>query len=297
MRFNTVPQRSRVLVALALCLLTAMAVAPASAQSRTFVTVLADDGSPITDLTAADFVAFVDGVPQEIVRVAPATEPLSIVLLTDQLYLGRTYTLTDIRQSMASFVSAIRAASPGSSFALMTFDGSVRPVTAFQSAPVLLDQAIARLNGVGDDAYLMDAVARASQLSFPTGRRAMVSLLGTFRPERSVIRTDDLGNLLRESRASFWAIEALDRDRSAVAHPPRELILEVATELSGGAREIVSSPEQLAAAIGRIATSLLAQYEVVYGPGRRTSSSRLTIGVRRPNVKVLASGWISITAR
>ena len=80
---------------------------------------------PVPGLDVSDFVVQIDGVAQEIIRVEPATTPLSIVLLTDRLGLNSNYTPFDLRQALGDFVRIVRTGSPESKFALTTFDGPV----------------------------------------------------------------------------------------------------------------------------------------------------------------------------
>src|SRR5690348_6808729 len=79
------PTSTRVVLAATVCaaLFTGTAAYPsgAEAQRRTrtvFVSVVAKDGTPVTDLTAADFEVKEGGRVQEIAAVKPATTPLRL---------------------------------------------------------------------------------------------------------------------------------------------------------------------------------------------------------------------------
>jgi len=72
--------------------------ASAAQQARVFPVVHDATGSPVTDLSAADFVVRIDGEDQEVLSAEPAGEPPSIVLLTDQLGLVDEYPTTALRE-------------------------------------------------------------------------------------------------------------------------------------------------------------------------------------------------------
>ena len=257
-----------------------------------FASVLTPAGEILRDLGAADFVASVDDKRQEIISVAAAVETLSIALLTDQLCMGNTYTASDIRETMKTFVDAVRADGASHAFSVTTFDGSVRRVVPFGSSPVTLDRALAQLTSASDEGYFLDALADTTRRAFPTRRRAIVAILGSYRQDRSRTRTDQLGTLLRDAGASIWAVEAVQQESGSFPNAPRELVLQTATELSGGMRETVSTRHQLRAAILRVSQRLLGQYDIAYGPGGGTTRSQLTLGVRRTNMTVLAPSWL-----
>ena len=87
---------SRVSIAWAASIAVAVLLVPAQPsatdQQKIYVAVADNRGRPVRGLTAADFRIAIDDTVQEIVSVAPATEPLSIVLLTDRLGLEAAYT-------------------------------------------------------------------------------------------------------------------------------------------------------------------------------------------------------------
>jgi hypothetical protein len=267
-----------------------------AANERVFVTVLDAQGAPVTDLQAADFTVRIDDVAQEVVSAARAATPPSIVLLTDQLGLNPTYTPVEIREAMAAFVKTIRGGDSTAAFSLLTFDGPIRVVTTFKSTPLNLDRAIERLLGVAPDSVFLDAVVEAARAlkGAPTERRIIFTILSAYRPDQSSERSDVTGDRLRQSKASLWAVEAVQDviQGGNYASAPRELVLESGTRQSGGGRVTVTSRQALVPAVLGIAQLILAQYEVTYAPGGGTAASRLQIGVKRPVGRVLAARWI-----
>ena len=291
---------ARSLVAVAACTSAVFAAArpmrsAQTTRSHVYVTIVDEKGQPVTGLGVADFAVQMNGARQEILDVRPAATPLSIVMLTDQLGLHSNYTPVESRQSMAAFVKTIRDGNDGAKFALTTIDGPVRPLTSFDTAPALLDRAISRLVGVGTDSAYLDAVVHASRamLSAPTDRRVIFSLFGAYRPDQSSERSDATGEYLGRAQASLWAVEVIGDllQGGNYASMPREVMLANGTRVSGGARMPITSRQTLVPAVTRMASLILAQYDISFGPGVRSDGSTITVGVARQNVQVLGPKW------
>jgi hypothetical protein len=268
--------------------------APA-AQEHVYVTVTDGKNQPVAGLTAADFAVQIDGADQEVLAAEPAKEPMSVVLLTDRLGLGSTYTAFDLRQILGDYVASIRTSRPESKFSLMTFDGTVLQLTKFTSAPADLDRSLGRLAGVVEDAVLLDALAEACRAlrSAPTPRRFIFTILAAYRPDQSNERNDVVGELLRLSKASLWAIEVRQAQGGNFANPAREQVLDAGSQLTGGLRETVNSRSGLAAAAKRMGDLVTAQYAVTYAPGGGTARSTFNVGVRRAGVRIYAPRWLA----
>jgi hypothetical protein len=301
----------------------------AQAQERIFITVHDSTGAPVTDLTPNDFLIRIDGVNRELVSARRAETPPSIVILTDQLGLTSSYPLTDLREGLATFVRTIREASPEARFALLTMDGSPRVRARFDAAPSVIDRELARLVGVAPNSVMLDGVHQASEIlaRAPTERRAILNVFAAYRPDASSLRTDEVGGMLRQSGGSLWSVEVVaptgwqssqGPNRPSAANPaaglgdplqvtaapgpssssgayasmPREVVIAEGGVRSGGLRQTVTSRQQLAPALARVAELLLAQYEIVYGAGAATAKSERLVAVRRANVGVLAPSWV-----
>ncbi len=225
--FRPVWPRSALVVLALACTLGPAEIQATRAQEHVFVTVVDDKGRPVQGLNVSDFVVQIDGVAQEIIRAEPATTPLSIVLLTDRLGLNPNYTPFDLRQALADFVRVVRTGSPEAKFALTTFDGPVVQLTKFTSAPGELDRALGRLSSIVTTAAIVDGVSEATKqlAAAPTERRAVLVVVSSYRLDQSNLRTDLVGEQLRMSKGSLWAVE-VRADRGNFTSQAREETLD-----------------------------------------------------------------------
>ena len=264
-------------------------------QKKVYVAVADNRGRPIKGLTAADFRIVIDNSPQEILSVVPATEPVSVVLLTDRLGLEAAYTPPDIARALRTFVKTLNSSVPGSRFALTTFDGPVVRVASFGLPPAELDKILGRLSSVAPDSALRDAVMDVSDMmrTSPTERRVIFSVFGGYRPDSSSTRTDNVAEALRLSGASMWTVEARTTGANSFGNNEREALVDRGGLLSGGMREIVASSIGVETMAKLMAELIGSQYEITYAPGGGTRNSARKVMVAKTGLRVLAPGWIS----
>jgi hypothetical protein len=215
------------------------------------------------------------------------------VILTDRLGLNSTVTQFDAGHALQNFANTLRKANPDSKLALTTFDGTTVEVTRFTSAFAETERALGRLGSNSEDAVLFDGIAVACQAmrSAPTDRKIIFTLLSAYRADRSVQLPERLGDMLRLSGASLWALEVRQVPGGNYSNPARERILDAGSALSGGMRESVSSLSGLMGGVKKFAGLILAQYAVTFGPGGGHAGTEQVVKVKRPGVRVLAPGW------
>lgn len=273
------------------------AAGPLAAQSRryerVYVTVADAQGRPVTGLGADDFFLELDGTRQEVISVEPASEPLSVVVLTDRLGLNSDFRASDLQRALQRYADTVRAGAPDSRIALTTFDGIVVRVVRFDGAAATLDRELGRLTVVSRDAPFVDALGDACSMmeGAPTGRRAILIVFAAYRPDQGNPRPDLTGRTCRQSGASVWALEARSPDGRNYPSPAREMVVDQVSQASGGMHELVTTAAQLEGLAGIFANLLASQYAVTFGPGGGTAESQLTVGVRRTDVFVLAPSW------
>ena len=263
-------------------------------QQQMYVTVTDNKGKPVKNLTSADFAISIDGAAQEIVDVKPATDPASVVILTDRLGLTPTYGPLDIRQALSDFIKVLRTAQPDTKFALTTFDGPVIQVTKFHDCPIRARQAARPVvhDRPGRRAARRPAGCRAGTcFTAPSERRVIFTVYAGYRPDISAVRTDAAAEMLRLSRASLWAIEVLVNETANYSGTSREIVVDRGGALSGGMKDVVASSSGMDSMAKRMAELIGAQYAVTYAPAGGSATSKVAVGVRGTGLHVLAPGW------
>jgi hypothetical protein len=160
--------RRTVCVSLTLALATLVTGRPAAVsvlaqRSRVYVSVADNKGKPVPGLTAADFKIAIDDKEQEVLSVAPATDPLDVVIITDRLGLDPAYSNFTVQHALSGFVKGIRTV-PDSRIALTTFDGPVVRITGLNAPATELNKAIGRLSTNATESGLLNAVVDACEL-------------------------------------------------------------------------------------------------------------------------------------
>lgn len=281
--------------------LAALAIQPArvtatDAQNRVYVGVADKKGKPVPGMTAADFKVAIDDREQEVLSVVPATEPVSVVIITDRLGLDPAYSTFAVQRALSGFVKAVRAANPGSRFALTTFDGPVVRITGFSSPAAEFDRAIRRLSTVATEGGMLDALVDACQLfrESQAERRAIFAVFAAYRRDTSAQWNDRTAMALWESNASLWAIEVQSLGAPGGANASREEVVSRGSLMSGGMSDSVASAVGLDSMAKQMAALLMNQYVVTYGPsGNTTTSTRRKVSVSRDGLRVLSASWVA----
>jgi hypothetical protein len=273
----------------------ALAARPLPDTQKIYVTVIDAKGKPVTGLKKEDFTVRLDQTPQEVLGLEPAVDPASVLILTDRLGLNPTYTPFDVGRALREFANTFRKANADTKLSLTTFDGTTVEVTKFTSPFADTDRALGRLSTNSDDAALFDGIANAckSMRSAPTDRKIIFTLLSAYRAERSALQPDHVGEMLRLSGASLWALEVRQVPGGNYNNPAREQVLDNGSVLSGGLHEVVSSISGVNASTKKFAELMLAQYVLTFGPGGGHRGTQQVVEVKRPGVRVLAPGWIT----
>jgi VWFA-related protein len=270
--------------------------------ARVHVAVADSRNRPVTNLTAADFAVSIDDQLQEIVSVAPATEPLSVVVLTDRLGLDQAYGPPDVHRGLAAFVKAIRTANADSKFALTTFDGPVVRVSSFATPAAEFDRTIGRLSTVATDGALLDGLTDACKAlaEAPSGRRVIFVLFAAYRAETSTATVETVAAMLRRSGASLWALEVESTaGATSFGDANRELVVDRGSGLTGGMRDSVASAVGVESSARRMGELIASQYVITYRPldsargGPGGGNGVRKVGVKRTGLKVYAPSWIA----
>lgn len=238
----------------------------APSQHSYLVTVLAESGEPVTNLTAEDFSVREEGKPLTVVSAEHSRFPLVVSVLIDTAKppVGMNSPARELRSALAGFVEAVRANERGARIALVEVGGGAVTTAPFGAPPADLDAAIQRIMPAHpSDTMLLEAYGDAARAmtDVATPRRAVVSI--DFNSSEALTEgtmkrvTDDL----QASGATVWAISIrLPRASGSRREPALNLI----TKVSGGQRMVASAASGLPTLLKRVADSLSSQYIVTF---------------------------------
>jgi hypothetical protein len=268
--------------------------AQGGAQKSALVTVIAESGAAIKDLTSKDFVVKEDNATREVVGAELASEALfiSILIDTSQPPGGTPPSLTqDLRAAVAGFIKEVQKVSPDAQFSVAEFAGASVTTLDFTSKPDALEKTVMHLypNQQGGAVLLeslTDASRKLSDKSTP--RRAIVSI-DFNSPEGSAEQSmKKVAEEVRKSGATVWAISIRDVAQSASS---REAVLNAVTQASGGLRLTAVNSSGLEPALRKVADSLTSQYTVSFVRPGNGSPKSVRIETTK-GMKVLATPWM-----
>ena len=278
----------------ALALLMAVASlfpAVAAAQAKPtdiYVSVLNNKGEPVQGLSVNDFAVREDNVPREVLKVAPATEPLTVALLVDDSQAAHEG-ITMIRDGVRNFVTALAGKAE---IALVTFGERPTILVDYTTDQKRLEAAAGRIfprSGAGS--YLMDAIVDVSKgLQKRKPARPVIAVLMLEDVEFSNRYYEQvLGELEKSGAAMHVLAIGQPSDASADEIRNRNMVVAEGTVRTGGRRDqllaISATPEKMK----QLADELLKQYVVTYArPDTLIPPEKVDVSVKRPGLTARA---------
>ena len=255
-------------------------------------TVTDGKGRFLTGLRASDFAVREDGVPQRLIRVDANREPVSLGLVLDASGSMQGERMNAARAAIHRLL--FERSDPRDELFFVEFGFNTRLTQEWTSDRQLLRGALQDVQPTGDTA-LYDAVA----LAMPTAqagrhRKKVLLVISDGRDTHSVLSIEALRDVIADSDVLVYA---LGFDKLAGSHDGAEpKSLRQITDATGGRTEMVQRPDQLTAAVDRIAEELGRQYQLAYertGPrdGRRRA---IEVDVKTRGALVRArSGYVA----
>jgi hypothetical protein len=277
---------------------TALAIAAAPQGERTiYVSAVGQNGMPVMDLSAADFVVSEDNVAREVTKIDKATEPLYYAVLvdtsqgsggTDQS--NTTNLVQYMREALTGFVKVVLTAAPDSKIMLMEFGGAAQVRQDFTSDLALLEPMIPKMLPKASEPVLNDAIAEAAKLltKVPSRRRVVVSVNREPTPEASRLEGKPLAEEVKKTGVSVWAISVRYGTRQDTN---RDNILKGLAANTGGIRVTLGSPLQLADYLRSVAANTIVQYAVTFTRPDGPPAKMTTVKINRAGVTPLTLQW------
>lgn len=287
---GTYTERVKIRPSLAL-LLAALVVVPAlpsaqALQRSMYVSVVDEAGVPVPDLGPSDFLIREDNAPREVLRVAPADEPMQIAVLVDNSQAARNY-IRDIRAGLEGFVTDM---TNGTKHEIAIVSLGERPTILADASPdrEKILKGVFRIFELSQSGnYLLDGIIETSKgFAKKEARRPVIVALSTEGPEFSNRRWEDVLKPLTDVGAALHVLvlgppsNGIDEDARN-----RAAVLDEGPRRTGGRRDMLLASSALPGALKKLAAELKQQYLVTFArPQSLIPPERSTVSARKPGL-------------
>jgi VWFA-related protein len=259
-------------------------------QRSMYVSVVNEAGAPVPDLGPSDFIVREDNVAREVLRVAPASEPMQIAVLVDTSATARN-DISHMRTALPPFLTTLT--NPGESgarnqVALIAFGERPQIFIDYTTSATELQKGVNRVwSQETAGAYLLDAILETTQgFKKREARRPVIVAIVSEGPELSYRHYEQVLEPLRDSGAAFYALmmgspyhDLSDEGRS------RNIVLDQGTTTTGGHREQLLTAMALPDRLKQLAAELTHQYRVTYArPQTLIPPEKVTVAAARPGM-------------
>jgi Ca-activated chloride channel homolog len=246
----------------------------------------------VTDLTAADFNVFEDGVKQDVSFFSRTNLPIALALLLDTSA-SMESRLPTAQEAAIGFAKRLR---PQDLAEVVDFDSRVVVLAPFTNSGSDLEQAIHKTSA-GGSTSLYNAVyialkdlKKVMAKNTDEIRRQAIVVLSDGEDTSSLLPFEEVLDLAKRSETAIYAIGLRSADGPGTASKgfkEAEFVLRQFAQETGGRAYFPGQVSELAGIYGQISEELSSQYTVGYTSknGRRDGSwRRVVVRVARPNL-------------
>jgi VWFA-related protein len=267
------------------------AVAALAAQSReriAYVSVIdSKTQAPVTDASPDAIAIREDGNRREIIRMTPATSPLSIALVVDNSQ-AMAASIADLRRALTTFIKTVDGLGPVAIFTVADRPTILQEYTTSQEA--LLGAAERLFHAPASGATLLDTLSDVSRgLSKREGDRAAIVVITGEHTEFGNLHYSNVLERLRDSEAMMYTIVLVNPSGSTATDEARNraTVLDRGPRESGGMRIDVLTSMAIDPQLKVFAEMLKAQYRVTYSrPESLIPPERVQISAAKPGLEV-----------
>ena len=280
----------RLMMSLALALVLPSSTVWAQATERTvYASVVDRNDAPVTGLSAGEFIVREDDTAREVLRVAPATEPMQIAVLVDTSQAMEEHML-DVRTALRGFFKEMAGKHD---IALIGLGERPTVLSDYTRDGARLEKAVGSVFArTGSGTYIMDAIVETSNgMQRRKAARPHIIVYAARGPEFSERSHQSVVDALRESGATLHTLMLNKSGGMMGSREEQELAQAVAngTKVTGGRRDDLLTPMALSDRLLSLGKELENQYQVVYArPSRLVPPKTMEITAKRPSVTVRA---------
>jgi hypothetical protein len=257
----------------------AIATAPQASRTRTiYVSVTEKNGTPVTDLTAADFELKVGGKVQQVTAAQLTKVPLRMALIVADGGTGA------VQYPAATFVQRLQEVGE---FAIVSVVEQPEKLVNFTTDMDALAAGFKRLGprtGKPSRGQVMEALSETVKDVGQNGKRSVIVVLTVGGAGSSSLRADVVREDLRKSGTTLYVLAPPGTGTGA---SDLDVVLNDGSRESGGRTEQVSGPNLVKAA-EQICQELLNQYELSFAGEGLKPGDKLELLSKRKGVKVNA---------
>jgi hypothetical protein len=269
---------------------------PATLQSQAperslYVSVVDKSGAPVDNLMPADFIVREDNVAREILRVAPATDPMQIAIMVDTSTAAGPY-VPDMRRALPPFIERLTmptASGRRNEVALITLGSRPTILADYSIESEPLTKAVDRVweESLPGAYYLLNGIIEVTQgfRRREAARPVMVAIV-TEGPELSSRHPDQVLAPLRDSGAALHVV-SLGPPAAGISDDVRfrNTVIDEGPRISGGTRSQLLAASALTGKLQQLADLLTHAYRVTYArPERLIPPERITVATRRSDL-------------
>ncbi len=268
----------------AAALFISVAVLAQSAERVLYVSVWDEKTrAPITGLGTDGFAVREDGAAREVLRVTPATSPMSVAIVIDNSQ-AATPNIADLRKALASFVKALDGIGPIAIIGVADRPTILRDYSTDQKQ--LQDGAQRVFAMPGSGATLLDGIVEVSQglAKRETDRAAMV-IITTENQEYSNRHYKDVLEALAKGGAQMHALVLTGPGGTQLNDEARNRasVLDLGPTASGGTRTDVLTSQAFEGKLRELAAILKSQHRVIYSrPQTLIPPSKIEVSATKP---------------
>jgi len=254
-----------------------------------YVSAVDAKGAPIEGLAVADVAVREDGAAREVLKVAPATAPIQIVLIVDDSQAAET-AVPRMREGLPKFVDRLAGKAE---IGIVTIGERPTSLVEHTTDAAALKKGIGRIFArPGAGSYLLDGIVEVLKglKKREVERAHIVALTLESSTEFSNLSYEPVLDQLYASGVTLHVL-AVGRQNSSMSDETRSRnqVIAEGTDKTGGRRDNLLDVMGIPEGLLKVADELTHQYVVTYGrPDTLIPPSKIQVTTSRPGVTIRA---------